>query len=128
VQFRSGDLNHDGYLDAREWAYRATQEAQNSTMAVRYGGRGDRRPQCLWRYRKSLPSVPSPLLYRNVLYLIKDGGGWLRTQNGRVFKQVRLEEQRTYCSSPVAAGGSVYLLSGAASSSAEGRRQEKFSP
>jgi len=41
-QFGSSDLNRDGYLDAREWSfYRATREAQNSTMAVRYGGRGD---------------------------------------------------------------------------------------
>jgi outer membrane protein assembly factor BamB len=116
AQFRSSDLNHDGYLDAREWSfYRATREAQNSTMAVRYGGRGDLTDtNVLWRYRKSLPNVPSPLLYRNVLYLVKDGGVLtaLNPKTGEVFKQARLDGAREpYYSSPVAADGKVYLLS-----------------
>ena len=60
------------------------------------------------------PTSPSPLLYRNVLYPIKDGGV-LTALNP---KQERFSNRRgwegarePYYSSPVAAGGKVYLLS-----------------
>ena len=53
-------------MDEREWNfYRAMKTTQNSILAIRAGGRGDvTESRVLWRYRKSLPNVPSPLLYR----------------------------------------------------------------
>src|SRR5437899_1624487 len=110
------DFNHDGVMDAREWNfYRAMKSAQNSILAVRAGGRGDvTDTRVLWRYRKSLPNVPSPLLYRDVLYLVKDGGvaTTLNPKTGEVLKQARLQGAiDRYWASPVAADGKVYMLS-----------------
>ena len=114
--FLQQDYNRDGKMDEREWNfYRAMTRAQNSILAVRAGGRGDvTESRVLWRYRKSLPNVPSPLLYRNVLYLVKDGGvvTALNPKTGAVYKQARLQGALDYYwASPVAADGKIFLLS-----------------
>ena len=114
--FMEQDFNRDGKMDAREWNfYRAMKTTQNSILAVRAGGRGDvTNTRVLWRYRKALPNVPSALLYRNVLYLVKDGGvvTTLNPKTGQVFKQARLSGALDhYWASPVAGDGKVYMLS-----------------
>ena len=89
--------------------------ARNALLAIRLGGRGDLTESgIVWAYRKALPNVPSPLLYRNVLYLVKDGGilTSLHPQTGAVLKQGRLPRALgRYWSSPVAADGKVYVAS-----------------
>jgi outer membrane protein assembly factor BamB len=67
-----------------------------------------------WQYYKSLPNVPSPLLYGEIVYLVKDGGivTSLDKRTGEVLKQGRLREAMDrYFSSPVAAGGKVFMAS-----------------
>lgn len=109
------DLDHDGLLDARDWGFfRARRSAENSVMAVRLGGRGDLTANVLWRYRKSLPDVPCPLLYQGVLYLVRTGGilTTLNPATGEVLKQGRLQGAlEGYYASPVGADGKVYLAS-----------------
>ena len=66
----------------------------------------------LWRYYKSLPNVPSPVVYRNVLYLMKEGGilTALDAASGKLLKQGRLPGAIDYYyASPVAADGKLYL-------------------
>jgi outer membrane protein assembly factor BamB len=114
--FADIDLERDGHLDEREWEfYRARRTTQNATAAIRGGGRGDiTSTHVVWRYRKSLPNTPSPLLYQGVLYLVKDGGiaTTLDPKTGAVLKQARLEGAASrYWASPVAAGGHVYMSS-----------------
>src|SRR5262249_41083024 len=74
--FRDLDLGGDGQIDERDWSfYRARRASRNALIAVRHGGRGDVTDSAIvWRMQKFLPNVPSPLLYRGVIYLIKDGG------------------------------------------------------
>ncbi len=114
--WKNVDLDKDGFLSERDWEFfRARLEAQNSMMAIRHGGHGDlTRTNVLWRYRKSLPNVASPLLYQSVLYLVKDGGivTTLDPQNGQVLKQARLKgAPGPYYASPVGADDKVYLVS-----------------
>jgi hypothetical protein len=84
-------------------------------MAIRLGGSGDvTGTHVLWRYDKSLPDVPSVLLYRGVLYLIRNGGilQTLDPATGKAIKQGRLEHALDeYYASPVAGDGKVYLIS-----------------
>jgi outer membrane protein assembly factor BamB len=79
------------------------------------GGRGDMTEKnLLWRYTKSLPNVPSPLLYKNVLYLMKEGGilTSLDAATGDVLKQSRLPDAPgPYFSSPVVADNKIYTVS-----------------
>jgi len=109
------DLNHDGYIDEREWRYYQSREAsQNCLVAIRAGGHGDvTATHVLWRYRKSLPNTPSPLLYNGVIYLIRDGiFSSLNPETGEVFKLARLTGALGhYWSSPVAADGKIFVAS-----------------
>jgi outer membrane protein assembly factor BamB/lysophospholipase L1-like esterase len=116
------DLNHDGQLDAKDWEYyRFRRTSSNSAIAIKLGGRGDvTASHVLWRYDKSLPDVPGILLYRGVLYLVRNGGilQTLDPATGKLVKQGRLMHALDeYYASPVAGDGKVYLISrhGAAS-------------
>lgn len=110
------DFDHDGFYSQREWEmFQGKRSSVNSVMAVRLGGSGDMTDQnILWRYYKSLPNVPSPLLYQNVLYLMKEGGilTALDPETGAVLKQGRLSGALDfYYSSPVGADGKIYTSS-----------------
>jgi outer membrane protein assembly factor BamB len=110
------DLDQNKKLDEAEWKKyaRVFELAQNTLLAVRPGGSGDVTDQAVaWEYRKGLPYVPSPLVYRDVLYLVKNGGilTCLDAANGRVLKQLRLPSNEGYYASPVAGDGKIYLAS-----------------
>ncbi len=68
----------------------------------------------LWRFYRSLPDVPSPLLYQDVLYIVRDGGilTSLNPATGEVLRQGRLPRgTHAYYASPIAAAGKLYLAS-----------------
>lgn len=114
--WREVDLDNDGALDARDWKfYRSRRSAQNGLIAIRLGGEGDMTEKnVLWRYEKALPNVPSPLLYKDVLYMLKEGGIFtsLDPATGKVLKQARLSGALgQYFSSPVAGDGKIYAIS-----------------
>ena len=114
--FYEADLDKNGALDESEWNFmRSRRQAQNSILAIKLGGRGDvTDTHVLWRYRKSLPNTPTPLLYKGVLFMVKDGGVLtsLNPENGEVFKQGRLTGAlEQYWASPVGADGKVYMAS-----------------
>jgi outer membrane protein assembly factor BamB len=118
--WRNLDLDHDGLLNDREWrAYRAKRSVQNGVLAYRIDNQramlGDLTDSnFMWRYQRSLPNVPSPLFYQDVLYLMKEGGilTALDPKSGAVLKQGRLlEAPGDYYASPVGADGKVYTVS-----------------
>jgi outer membrane protein assembly factor BamB len=110
------DLDKDGLFDARDWQYyRSRRTSSNAAIAVKLGGRGDvTGSHVLWRYDKSLPDVPGILLYRGVLYLVRNGGilQTLDPASGKLLKQGRLTHALDeYYASPVAGDGKVYMIS-----------------
>ena len=110
------DHDNDGLLDEHEWnLLRARAAAGNGVFAIRLGGRGDITDSAVvWKYDKSLPNFPSPLIYRNVLYVLREGGilTTLDPETGRIAKQARLEDALGgYFASPVAADGRIYTVS-----------------
>ena len=115
VYFGAFDLNGDGYIDAREWdMYRAMLSAENGLLAIKLGGSGDMTASSIrWKYEKPVPQVPSTLLYKGVLYMVRDGGNLISFDpaTGAVIKQGRLEGAiDKYFASPVAADDKVYLV------------------
>lgn len=114
----SVDLDRDDFLNLRDWKlYQSRRSAQNMFQAVYMGPnpKGDIGITARkWAYTKSLPNVPSPLLYQDVLYLMKEGGilTALNPTDGAVLKQGRLQGALSqYFASPVAADGKIYLVS-----------------
>jgi outer membrane protein assembly factor BamB len=112
--WRAIDLDRDGFLNEREWTFFRTRRAsRNGLLAVKLGGSGDvTNTHVLWRHEKSLPDVPSPLVYNDVVFLFRNGGiaTTLNAQTGKVLKQARLTGAlEDYYASPIGVDGKVYI-------------------
>ncbi len=110
------DANDDGLIVGDEWNYiLRSSVSEHGLVAVRAGGEGDQtKEHLLWRYKKTYSNLTSPLLYRGVLYEIKNGGilTSLNPENGEVWKVGRTKDAiDPYFASPVAADGKVFLVS-----------------
>lgn len=103
------DLDSNGSLDQGEWEqYARTMRAENALLAYKIGG------GLAWKFLRSIPQLPSPLVYRGVLYMINEGGvlTTLDASTGKLLKQARLRgEADKYYASPVAADGKIYITS-----------------
>src|SRR5438876_4513988 len=114
--WRAIDLDRDGFLNEREWTFFRTRRAsRNGLLAVKLGGSGDvTDTHVLWRFEKSLPDVPSPLVYNGVVFLFRSGGiaTTLNARTGEVLKQARLTGAlEDYYASPIGVDGKVYIAS-----------------
>lgn len=114
--WRAIDLDRDGLLNEREWAFFRTRRAsRNGLLAVKLGGSGDvTETHVLWRFEKSLPDVPAPLVYQGVVFLTRSGGivTTLDARTGKVIKQGRLTGALDdYYASPIGVDGKVYVSS-----------------
>ncbi|HEV1287832.1 MAG TPA: PQQ-binding-like beta-propeller repeat protein [Bryobacteraceae bacterium] len=110
VAFRTVDRNKNGVIDEAEWeAFRN----RVGTMATDHGLLAIRAGQVIWRENNSIPEVPSPLLYRGRLFLVRNGGvaTCLDASTGKIIYRARIGATGAYFSSPVAAAGRVYFAS-----------------
>jgi len=110
------DLDANGEVAEDEWDYyKAAMASDNGMLAIRLGGRGDMTAANVrWKYHKSVPQLPSPIVYRNVLYMVNDGGivTTLDPETGAEMGQGRLKGAiDRYYASPVAADGKIFMLS-----------------
>ena len=111
------DINSDGYIDRTEYDFvrTDTNPTEYGISAIRLGGSGDLTPtNVVWRLKKYFPNIPSPLVYRDVMYLMKEGGivTSLNPATGEVLKTGRTPEAlEGYFASPVAADGKIFLVS-----------------
>jgi outer membrane protein assembly factor BamB len=110
------DLDTDGVLNKRDWNYmRDALRSKNGMLAIKAGGKGDMTEQnVVWSYHRSVPQLPSPLVYGDVLYMLNDSGGLIvlfKPEDGEVIVRGRLEDGLdTYYASPVAGDGKVYFV------------------
>ena len=114
--------NRDGIVTKEEWDARFQELMGPSGLwAFRLehdpGASSDPsiRLRVLWRYEKDFTGViPSPLLYKGVLYVLRNGGilTAFDRETGMVLKTGRLEGAvGGYSASPVAAEGKLFLAS-----------------
>ena len=114
--FQFLDLDADGSLDASEWTMmRAAFASVNSALCMSLEGTGDRTEEnVVWRSYRSIPQLPSPLVYGGVYYMLADRGGLLTLldpDSGEQLERTRLTEAvDSYYASPVGGDGKVYLL------------------
>jgi outer membrane protein assembly factor BamB len=112
--FEVADLDTNGSLNKDEWAYyRAALDSENGMLAIRLGGSGDMTDKAIrWKYQRSVPQLPSPLVHQGVLYMVNDNGivTTLHPETGAVIKQGRLTgAPGAVFASPIAADGHVYF-------------------
>ena len=110
------DANSDGYIERTEHDFvRNSTTSGHGLTAVRLSGQGDlTSSNIVWQLKKAYPGIPAPLVYRGVMYLMKEGGivSSVDPASGQVLKQGRtpnaLEE---YYASPVAGDGKIFVVS-----------------
>ena len=112
--FDAVDLDANGSLTPAEWEYyRAALDSENGMLAIRLGGSGDMTETAVrWKYQRSVPQLPSPLLYEGVLYMVNDNGiiTTLNPETGAVIKQGRLTGALgPHFASPIAADGHIFF-------------------
>jgi len=81
-----------------------------SMLAIRIDGQGDvTDSRLLWRYRRSVPLVPSPILVSGRIYMVSDGGvaTCLNARTGKQHWQRRLGGR--YAASLIEAAGHIYF-------------------
>jgi outer membrane protein assembly factor BamB len=104
------DTNRDGYIVEEEWnRFRNRGVGEFGFTAISLKDKS-----VMWRYKRSLPYVPSPVLYRDVLYSVRSGGivTAIDAETGQLLKEGRAQDALgDYFASPVAADGMVYLAS-----------------
>ena len=130
--FSAQDTDKDGFLTQSEWDMQISylKRGKNRLIAVKPGGSGDiTATHVAWEKTKALPYVPSPLLYRGALFMIKDGGlasCYDAATGATHYEQQRLEIPGSCYASPVAADGRIYLvnLDGKAATLAAGPKPE----
>jgi outer membrane protein assembly factor BamB len=113
--FPDRDINHDGKMDEAEWkSYMMVMAAENALLCIRAGGAGDMTAKAVqWKFHRFISQLPSPLLYRGVLYQITENGmlTTLDPATGKPHKQGRLRKAADkYYASPVAADGKVFFV------------------
>jgi outer membrane protein assembly factor BamB len=117
-EFGAVDKDNDGFIYEREWdELRKAGLGDYGLIAVRPGGRGDVTDTAIaWRDKRNYSTLPTSLIYKDVLYIIKSGGiiVSLDPQTGQVFKTDRSKEALgEYYASPVAADDKVFFISDA---------------
>jgi outer membrane protein assembly factor BamB len=111
------DANHDGFIVAAEWnEARQLGLGEFGAVAIQAGSSQGQLPDktVRWRFQKNLPFMPSPLVYQDVFYMVKDGGiiTSINASTGKVLKEGRTKDALgEYYASPVAADGKVYVVS-----------------
>ncbi len=106
------DTDKNGFITRAEWENMARifEKAQNAIYAFRSPGPG-KGVSLVWKHERGIPYIPSPLYYRGLIYLIKDGGilTALSAAKGEVKKMERVPTRGMFYSSPVAGAGKIYL-------------------
>jgi len=111
------DFDRDGAATAEEWkGTQAFLEAsRDKLVAIQPEDEvPDASPRIAWSADRGLSEMPSPLFYRDRLYLVRDGGmiTSYEAATGRVvLDRRRLGVRGRYAASPVAAAGRLYVAS-----------------
>ena len=103
--------NGDGAVDQEEWdGALKLMRTMNSLVAVDLDGEQSKER---WRTSKLLTDAASPLLYRGLLYLVKNGGllTTVDPDSGNILRQDRIPGvDGNIFASPVAADGKLFIL------------------
>jgi outer membrane protein assembly factor BamB len=114
------DMNKDGQIAKNEWEFVLKMivnapPVPSGLLAIRLGGEKDvTKSNVVWREERAVPEVPVPLVYRDRVYTVTNGGivSVFDEASGKLIYRARLGAGGLYYSSPVAAGDYVYFASG----------------
>ncbi len=113
--FARTDKDQDGFWTKDEFLNSISfNRGKPNLVAVRPGGQGNvTESHVAWALHRNIPEIPSPVLYQDRIYLVRDGGilSAVDVKDGRVLYRERLGATGHYRSSPVIAGNHLYVIS-----------------
>ena len=100
-------------------------------LAIKPGGEGNiEKTHVSWELNKSIPEIPSPLFYRDIVYLVRNGGilAAIDSETGEQLYRERVTGSGQYSASPISANGHIFLVSnrGQVSTIKPGRKFEQI--
>src|SRR5207342_1028002 len=109
------DTDGHGKIVEAEWKlHLAVMAAENGLYVFQMGSRGDATAKLVWKYQRSVPQLPSVVVYRDVVYMLNDKGvlTTLDASTGQMLRQDRVRGlSDNYYASPVAGDGKIFLIS-----------------
>jgi outer membrane protein assembly factor BamB len=118
MRFKYSDYDKNGFIDESEWQesldFCRKLYIEHGLVALKPGGIQDiTLTHQTWKVTENIPEVPSPLYYKNIIYMIKNGGivTCVDAEKGKVFYCDKLGPKGPYLSSPVAANNKIYIAS-----------------
>ena len=122
IRFVMVDTNKDGRVGPREWAaWQKRSDERRKTyvphglIAIKIDSAGEIDVDNI-RYlaRDGIPEVPSPLLYRDHVYFVKNGGilTSVNRVSGERVARMRTKGRGTHYASPILCGDKIYSSSG----------------
>ncbi len=109
------DTEGRGKIGESNWKlYVSVMAAENGLYVFKLGERGDATAKLVWKYQRSVPQLPSLVVYRDVVYMVNDRGVLtpLDAATGRMLRQDRVRGlSDNYYASPVAGDGKIFLAS-----------------
>jgi outer membrane protein assembly factor BamB len=121
MMFPVFDANQDQKLDAEEWKAAVTKVAELS-KGEKHGviavdltqAEKSSEKAILWRIERNVPEVPSPLVHRGQVYLVRNGGilTCADLDSGQINYQERLGASGPYYASPIEASDHIYICAG----------------
>jgi len=110
------DVDKDNFLDKLELERYLNFfiAIDHGILAIKPGGKGDiSTSHLLWRETENVAEVPSPLFYKDRIYIIKNGGFFscVNALTGSLIYITRVKGTGPYFASPVAANNRIYVAS-----------------
>jgi outer membrane protein assembly factor BamB len=113
--FRGIDRNRDNFWTKEEFIENMrVGRGKPLLIAITPGGQGDiSKTHLKWELNRSIPEIPSPLLYNNHIYMVRNGGllAAVNATNGKLIYRERLNAPGHFSASPIGANGYIYLSS-----------------
>jgi len=109
------DKNRDGFWTHKEFTANFSHgSGKPMLIAIRPGGKGNITDSHVkWELNRSIPEIPSPVFYKNRIYMVRSGGllSAVNATNGKLLYSERLGGSGQFSASPVIANGHLYLAS-----------------
>ncbi|MFC1651276.1 PQQ-binding-like beta-propeller repeat protein [Candidatus Latescibacterota bacterium] len=112
------DMDKNNSIDSNEWKkfldLFKQLSADHGLIAIKSDGKGNISSEdIIWKVSENVPEVPSPLYYKDHVYLIKNGGiaSCMNALTGELLYCERLGVSGPYISSPVVANNHLYIAS-----------------
>ena len=114
-RFKGVDQNRDNFWTREEFiGNMRSGRGKPLLIAIKPGGQGDvSKTHLKWELNRSIPEIPSPLLFEDLIYMVRNGGilTAVEASSGKIIYRERINAPGHYSASPIGAKGHIYASS-----------------